>query len=204
MTGPNAWFVFDLGNVVIRLDYDRVLDAICRRSRAERDQLIGLLDGAGGYRDLERGVLTFADFHQILRDRIDYQDDLRTFRALWGDFFAGPVEGIDEVLRRARRRYRVAFLSNSNEVHAEVIPRQFASLFEKDDVFLFSHRLRCAKPEPEIYHQTLETLGARPDEVIFVDDLAENVAAARNAGIQAFQFRDTVSLLEELEARQLL
>lgn len=195
-----TWFVFDLGNVLIRLAYDRVLQRVESRSRASRDELVALLDSAGGYRDLERGLITFRDFHRILRDRAGYIDDLRTFRDVWGDFFEGPVEGIDEVLRRVRKRYRVAFLSNSNEVHAEVIPRQFAPLFGKDDVFVFSHRLRCAKPDPEIYHQTLEMLGAKPEVVLFVDDLAENVAAARNVGIQAFQFRDAVGLVRDLEA----
>lgn len=195
-----TWFVFDLGNVLIRLAYDRVLQRLETRSRATREDLVAFLDSAGGYRDLERGLITFRDFHRILRDRIGYLDDLRTFRNVWGDFFEGPVEGIDEVLRRVRQSYRLAFLSNSNEVHAEVIPRQFASLFGKDDVFVFSHRLRCAKPEPEIFHQTLELLAAKPEDVLFVDDLAENVAAARNLGIQAFQFRDSVALVRELES----
>jgi glucose-1-phosphatase len=195
-----TWFVFDLGNVLIRLAYGRVLQRLEARSRATRDELVAFLDSAGGYRDLERGLITFRDFHGILRERVGYLDDLRTFRNIWGDFFEGPVEGIDEVLRRVRQRYRVAFLSNSNEVHAEVIPRQFASLFNKEDVFVFSHRLRCAKPDPEIFQQTLELLGARPGEVLFVDDLSENVAAARNMGIQAFQFRDSVELVRELES----
>ncbi|HSN67640.1 MAG TPA: HAD family phosphatase [Thermoanaerobaculia bacterium] len=194
-----TWFVFDLGNVLIRLAYDRVLQRVESRSRISRDELVSLLDSAGGYRDLERGLITFRDFHRILRDRAGYIDDLRTFRDVWGDFFEGPVEGIDEVLRRVRKRYRVAFLSNSNEVHAEVIPRQYAPLFAKNDVFVFSHRLRCAKPDPEIFQQTLELLGAKPEEVLFVDDLAENVAAARNLGIHAFQFRDAVGLVRDLE-----
>ena len=43
-------------------------------------------------------------------------------------------------------------------------------------------------------------LGARPEDVLFVDDLAENVAAARNVGIQAFQFKDAVGLVRDLEA----
>ncbi len=197
---PRAtWFVFDLGNVLIRLAYDRVLDRIEARARFSREELVSMLDAAGGYRDLERGLISFREFHQILRERAGYMDDLRTFRDVWGDFFEGPTEGIDEVLRRVRQRYRVAFLSNSNEVHADVIPRRFPALFGKDDVFIYSHRLRCAKPDPEIFQQTLEMLSAKPGEVLFVDDLAENVAAARNMGIQAFQFHDSVALVRDLE-----
>lgn len=198
------WFMFDLGNVLIRLDYDRVLERIEKGSTSKRERIVGLLDGPGGYRDLEKGIVSFRDFHQFVCDRMGYGGDLRAFRELWADFFAGPVEGIDEVLRRVRLQYRVAFLSNSNEVHADVIPRRFAALFEKDDVFIFSHRLRCAKPDPETYIQALELLGARADETLFVDDLLENVAAARNLGIQAFQFESAAGLLRTLEERGLL
>ena len=198
------WFVFDLGNVLLRIDYDRVVDRIASRSQSSREQLIDLMDAAGGYRDLERGRVDFKEFHQFLVNRIGYLEDLRTFRTVWTDFFAGPVEGIDEILRRVRGRYRVAFLSNSNEVHAEFIPREFPSLFERDDVFIFSHRLLCAKPEPEVFHRALELLGAEPEEVLFVDDLAENVAAAKNVGIDAFQFTTSAELARTLEDRGLL
>ena len=39
------------------------------------------------------------------------------------------MPGIEDLLDRVRARYRVAFLSNSNETHAEVIPTLFAGLF---------------------------------------------------------------------------
>jgi glucose-1-phosphatase len=201
MRSGHQWFLFDLGNVLIRLDYDRVLERIESKSRAAREELIELMDAPGSYRDLERGLISFREFHQFLRERIDYREDLRTFRKVWGDFFAGTVEGIEEVLRRARERYRIAFLSNSNEVHADVIPRLFGSLFDRNDVFVFSHRLKCAKPDPEIYHRALETLGTTADRVLFTDDLAENVTAARNAGIEAFQFTSAAELLRELERK---
>lgn len=199
MSDP-SWFVFDLGNVLIRLGYDRLFQTLETRSRVRRDELIDLMDAGGGVRDLERGLVTFQEFHGFLRERIGYLDDLRTLRTVWGNFLEGVIEGMDEVVRRARDRYRLAFLSNSNEVHAELVRKRFAPLFARDDVFVFSHRLRCAKPDPEIYLQTLEILGAHPSEVLFVDDLAENVATARNLGIESYQFRDAVTLVAELEA----
>src|SRR5207248_1342531 len=107
-------------------------------------------------------------------------------------------------LERVRERHRVAFLSNSNEIHAEVIPAQFAGLFQKDDPFVFSHRLKCAKPDPEIFRRALEMIGATPQQTIFIDDLLENVLAARALGMRAFQFTDARSLTQELEGEGLL
>jgi glucose-1-phosphatase len=199
-----TWFIFDIGNVLIKLAYERVLNAICADADIERDELVDLLERAGGYRDMERGFVTFWEFYEFIEDKAGYRGSAQQFRTLWSDFFDGPVDGIENVLERVRARYRVAFLSNSNEVHAEVIPRQFSTLFEKEDRFVFSHRFKVAKPDPVIFHRALEVIGALPRHTVFVDDLIENVLAARAVGIQAYQFQDSWTLLAELERDGLL
>ncbi|HEV7763844.1 MAG TPA: HAD family phosphatase [Thermoanaerobaculia bacterium] len=199
-----TWFLFDLGNTLIKLAYERVLESIRVESSVSRDELVELLEAPGSYRDMERGAITFWEFYEFLCDRAGYRGSIREFHDLWSDFFDGTSPGAEELLERVRARYRVAFLSNSNEVHAELIPRKFSSLFAKDDRFIFSHRFKVAKPDPEIFRRALDTIGATPRQVVFIDDLSENVAAARSLGMQAFQFIDTLTLTRQLEAEQLL
>jgi len=199
-----TWFLFDLGNTVIKLAYERVLENICRASSVRRDELVHILEAPGGYRDMERGAVTFWDFYEFICTHTGYRDSIREFHKVWSDFFDGTMPGIEDVLERVRARYRVAFLSNSNEVHAEVIPKRFAGLFEKDDRFIFSHRFRTAKPDPEMFYRALEVLGALPQQVVFIDDLNENVTAARNIGICSIQFHDALTLIGDLEREGLL
>jgi HAD superfamily hydrolase (TIGR01509 family) len=199
-----TWFLFDLGNTLIRLAYERVLAGICRNAKVTRDEVIEILELPGGYRDMERGAITFREFYDFLVDRTRYRGSLHDFRAVWSDFFDGPIAGMEDLLDRVRARYRVAFLSNSNEIHAELIPRRFSSLFQKDDRFIFSHRFRVAKPDPEIFRRALEVLGTLPQHIVFVDDLIENVFAARSIGMTAFQFIDAEQLTRELVAAELL
>ncbi len=198
------WFIFDLGNTIIKLDYERVIENICRESSVDRDELLAIFEQAGGYRDMERGAVTFLGFHEFLSDRAGYRGTARDFQTLWSNFFDGPMPGIEEVLDRVRKKYRVAFLSNSNEVHADVIPKQFPALFEKDDRFVFSHRFKVAKPDPEIFHRAAELLGTQPQNAAFVDDLLENVLAARSVGMRAFQYIDTPTLVKQLEDEELI
>lgn len=201
---PIRWFVFDLGNVLVKLAYEKVIERICSDARCNRDELIAVMEEPGGYRDLERGAVDFDEFFEFVRERIGYVADIKTFRAVWSDFFDGPVEGIEELLERVRERYLVAFLSNSNEVHEEIIPREFTVLFRPTDLFVFSHRFQCAKPDPEIYQRALEMINAEPHEVVYVDDLYENVVAARNLGMTAFHFQTSVQLAKQLEGAGLL
>jgi HAD superfamily hydrolase (TIGR01509 family) len=199
-----TWFLFDLGNTLIKLAYERVLENICREASVKRDELIEILEAPGSYRDMERGALTFWEFYEFLCDKTGYRGSIREFHDVWSDFFDDTVPGVEELLERVRAKYRVAFLSNSNEVHAELIPRKFPSLFEKDDRFIFSHRFKVAKPDPEIFRRALDTVGTTAQQVVFIDDLSENVAAARSLGMQAFQFIDALSLTRQLEAEHLL
>ncbi len=198
------WFLFDLGNCLIKLAYERVIGNICRDATLGRDELIEILEQPGGYRDMERGAITFREFYDFLCDKAGYRGTTLDLRRVWSDFFDGTIPGAEALLERVREKYRVAFLSNSNEVHAEVIPRQYATLFRKDDRFIFSHRFRVAKPDPEIFRRALEVTGALPQHVVFIDDLAENVLAARTIGIQSFQFVDAQQLARDLSAEGLL
>jgi putative hydrolase of the HAD superfamily len=199
-----TWFLFDLGNTVIKLAYERVLAAICDDASMTRDELVELLEEPGAYRDMERGAVSFYEFYEFLCDHAGYRGSIRDFHRLWSDFFDGTMPGIEDLLDRIRERYRVAFLSNSNEIHAELIPTQFAELFHKDDPFVFSHRLNVAKPDPDIFRLALQSIGATAQNTIFVDDLLENVLAARAIGMRAFQFIDARTLTNELEAEGLL
>lgn len=193
-----TWFLFDLGNTLIRLAYERVLARICADASVVRDALVELLEDAGGYRDMERGAVTFQQFYEFICDKAGYRGSLRDFQAVWSDFFDGTVPGMEEMLERVRANYRVAFLSNSNEVHAELIPRAFPSLFRDDDRFIFSYRFKVAKPDPEMFQRTVEVLGALPQQVVLVDDLVENVVAARAFGMHAYQFVSAERLESEL------
>jgi glucose-1-phosphatase len=199
-----TWFIFDLGNTVIKLAYERVIANVVRDASVDRDELLEIFEQAGGYRDMERGAVTFIDFHQFLSDRAGYRGSARDLQAVWSNFFDGPMPGIEELLDKIRRKYRVAFLSNSNEVHADVIPKQFPALFAKDDRFVFSHRFKVAKPDPEIFRRAMELLGTKPQHAAFVDDLLENVLAARSVGLTAYQYLDTATLVKQLQDDELL
>ena len=92
------------------------------------------------------------------------------------------------VAREARAAgLKTAILSNGvPEIMARVgTERSLSDLF---DVVVVSFELGHAKPEPEIYHVTLSKLGVSAAEALFVDDRAENIAAARQLGLRAFHF----------------
>lgn len=95
-----------------------------------------------------------------------------------------PFTGIEELIGQIDGRYTLALLSNTNEVHwgqvsgATQVFSTFAKLF-------LSYETGHHKPEPESFLQVIEHFGVAPGEIVFCDDTARNVEAARELGIDA-------------------
>jgi epoxide hydrolase-like predicted phosphatase len=93
-----------------------------------------------------------------------------------------------------RPRYLTGILSNAGSDAR----RLFTDVFGFDrlvDVMVISAEEGVAKPDERIYHLALDRLGVKADEVVFVDDMAVNVAAACQLGMRAIQFHETQQVL---------
>jgi putative hydrolase of the HAD superfamily len=100
-----------------------------------------------------------------------------------------------EIAAAVRRRARLAVLSNNSTLVTEYIDvflPELRPLF--GDAIHVSAEFGAAKPSPAVYLRCLATLGALPAETLFVDDLEENVAGARAAGLKAWHHTSAPSL----------
>jgi len=107
---------------------------------------------------------------------------------------------IDEKLlsfaKKLGKRYNVAILSNSDLSYEEKYGERLAEVFP---TIVYSHRARMLKPNKEIFEHTLKKLGLEPEECIMVDDVQENIRAAKELGMHAVQFRNFEKLKKDLE-----
>lgn len=96
-----------------------------------------------------------------------------------------------------RNRFRTAILSNSGP-GAREHERCWGLEAVTDDI-VYSHEVGLAKPDPAIYELTQRRLGVRAPEIVFVDDVAVNVSAARRCGWHAVLHEDTRTSIAEVE-----
>jgi HAD superfamily hydrolase (TIGR01509 family) len=184
--------LFDLGGVLVE-------------SRG-REALRALLPQLGEREVMERWLASPA-VDRFERGRSEPQEFAREFIAEWqltlseeqfiesfADWVTGIFDGAEALVEVLRRGHRVACLSNTNALHWARLP-QLPRLFHQ---CFASHRTGLMKPERAAYEHALRALDAAPGEVLFFDDLAPNVAAARGIGMQAFQvgrFADIAPIL---------
>jgi putative hydrolase of the HAD superfamily len=94
---------------------------------------------------------------------------------------------------------RTAILSNRGDTVLASIQREFDWL-PRFDVLIWSFEHKMAKPDAAIYRLTLDKLGTRPEETLFIDDKQANIDAARDLGLLAIQFSTIERLREDLIA----
>ena len=79
----------------------------------------------------------------------------------------------------------------------ESIKREFAWI-DNFDVLVWSFQLHMAKPDPAIYRHTLNELGTRPEETLFIDDKRVNIEAAKALGMKCAGVHYVERLREDL------
>jgi epoxide hydrolase-like predicted phosphatase len=67
------------------------------------------------------------------------------------------------------------------------------------DFIIYSHEVGLAKPDPRIYALTSQRLGVQPQEIVFLDDVERNVAAAAAYGFHAILYQTNAQAITEIE-----
>jgi epoxide hydrolase-like predicted phosphatase len=116
------------------------------------------------------------------------------------DFWGGDVldEAMVELIRQLKQRYQTAIISNATDSLRETLQTIYP-IADAFDLIVVSAEEKVMKPDPEIYRRTLKRLGCEAAESVFIDDFAENVAAARDLGMNVIHFNQSVNLAAELK-----
>ena len=198
--GPPRVLLLDYGGVLMRTQSHATREAWDERLRLPAGSVERVVHGSEAWRQCQLGALSEADYWQAVAQELPLaSDELPQFRR---DYFA--EDELDHaaiaILRNLRARGTpVALLSNeSRSLPARLAHLGIVDLFSP---LLVSSYLGCMKPDPEAFQAAIVLLGSAPADVLFIDDMAENVAAAASLGMQAIQFRVGMSLSELLEER---
>lgn len=147
------------------------------------------------------GRCTYAEWCARLRAAMGVSaSDFDAFMAEFWDIYMGqPNEELIAYFHSLRPRYRTAILTNSfvGAREQEEARYGFTSLV---DVAIYSHEEGISKPDPRIFALAAERLALPPSDVIFLDDVQDNVDAARACGFQSVLFTSTSQAIAEIEA----
>lgn len=199
MNMPIRAILFDIGGVLVRTE-----DLEPRRAWERR---FGLPDWGLAEIVFNNAAATRATIGQATEDepwlaaaerlKLSSSELAQLRRDFWlGDRYDHDLLAFIDALRP---RYKTGIISNAwpgvRQVHQPYINDS------RFDVIVYSAEEGLAKPALEIYRRALTRLGVRPEESVFVDDVQENVDAARAVGMHGIQFKNAVQAREAIEEK---
>ncbi len=199
--------IFDLGAVIIPIDFERTFQAFATLSDLSKEEIKMRYQSSPIFLDFEKGLIGNFAFLKELRALLNCKasitdEDLTT---AWNTLLLPiPKERIDRI-QSLSHTYRLFLLSNTNPIHIAEVNRilfcrtavpVLEDLFEKT---WYSYDLGLIKPHTAIYDAVLKQKNLDASETVFLDDNADNIAGAASVGIHAMLVTEKDGMVELLK-----
>ena len=191
---PVDALLFDLGGVVMAIDFDRAVRSWEDAAGLDPDSLMGRFTMDDAYERHERGHLDSAGYLAHLRATlgVDLTDDQLTTG--WNAIFLGPIAGVADLLVRVAEVLPTYAFTNTNVLHQSAWGPRFAAEMAVFRTIFSSPEIGLRKPEPEAFRHVADEIGVPLERILFFDDTAENVDGARALGMPAVLVRSPVDV----------
>lgn len=204
MTDAIKLVLFDMDNVLCAYDRPTRVAYLAELAGTSSEAVHAAIWGSGFELLGDSGALAAADYLQGFGTRIGYPLSLAEWvearrRSMRAD------RAMLEIVARLRQTVDVAVLTNNTTLvadHIDTLLPELRSLFGSR--IYTSAQFKTAKPDPDCYRRCLSELQVAPGAVLFIDDLAQNVAGAKEAGLLAHQHTTPEALRQALSKHGLL
>ena len=183
--------LFDLGGVVIDIDFSRVIDLWARRSDTDASEIAARFSMDEAYRQHEVGRIDGPAYFESLRTSLAIDLTDGDFVDGWLEAHVGVMEGIQDVLARAACTWPLFGFTNSNPTHRNVAVVRFADILRHFEMVFESFTIGLRKPDREAFEFVADSIGVPLGRILFFDDSPENVSGAQDCGMPAVLVRST-------------
>ena len=197
--------IFDIGRVLVRVDVGRAMKGLAENIRLSPEEIWAAIEKDPRWADWQEGRISPADWHQHLNRKLSGSLRFEQFSQAWNSALDPQPIQDDRILGSIAKRGRLGLLSNTDPVHVAHLETTYSFFrYFPPEARTYSCIVGASKPSPLIYREAVRRVNARPAETVFVDDVQENVDAARAMGMQAIHYQSPKGLISELQSLGLL
>jgi len=196
--------IFDLGGVVINIDYMRTLREFAALGLDDIEKVYSQNKQLPWFDKYDTGGISSEAFvnglSRLLNPGVSHVQIIQAWNAMLLDF---PPERA-ELLIRLRKKYRTFLLSNTNEIHIDFYLGRIREWYGNDAMEKFfekayySNRIGLRKPERETFEFVIRDSGLAASETLFIDDTLQHVEGAGRAGLRAYHLQAPETILDIL------
>ncbi len=172
------FIIFDLGGVLVEIHPDKFFRKVCKNSSITPDKIVSRAE------ESNLGIKSFQTILFELKKEYDIplskNEIVKSFQQDWvGDVISSMAKVVNKLIKK---KYKVCILSNTNKLHMDYVNPMFNDFKDFYEVYL-SYKLHLQKPDRKIFEYVINDLQAKPEEVLFLDDLEENTKTADSFGM---------------------
>jgi glucose-1-phosphatase len=182
--------IFDLGGVLLDIDYQRPVQAFAALGLSGFESMYSQAAANPLFEQLETGAISNTGFLDAIVHMAPQPLTHQQVTSAWNSIILSYRLSSLAFLDTLAQQYSLYLLSNTNSIHYsyyQQLYQQQTGRQSLNDCFTrawYSHRLGLRKPEKEIYEFVLKDGGLQAGETLFIDDSAQNTTAAAALGIQ--------------------
>ena len=188
--------IFDIGNVLITWNPERLYDQLL--DRTDRERIFAAVDLHGMNDRIDRGAPFRETVYEHAEAHPEHAELIRLWHDRWIEMASPLIDGSWALLRKLRSEGVPVFaLSNFGVESFAYAETQYPELAEFDRRYISGH-MKTIKPEAQIYEMVEADCGLSGDKLFFIDDRSENIEAATARGWHGHVFTSPELLAESL------
>ncbi len=183
--------IFDLGGVLIDIDYNLTIDAFKSLGIENFDELFSQAAQTDLFSDFETGKISEQLFINKLLPILPENTTPNQVVHAWNALILNVPSKSIEILERLKKDHKLFMLSNTNAIHFPVVRRRWKEVSDLpiehyfDKIYL-SHEIGMRKPYKNIFQFVIEDQQLDPEKTLFIDDSIQHIKGAEKAGLKAY------------------
>jgi len=196
--------LFDLGGVIVNLDYHKTINAFDALGVANTESLYNQFNQTEIFDDFETGSLSGKEFIHLMKHQIPTYYSESEIKKAWNAMILGFEEAKLKQIKKYSEKIPCYLLSNTNEIHLEYIQTLLGEMPFKNLELLFnkcyySHIIGKRKPHKETFEWVLNDMGYVAEDVLFIEDSPQHIEGAKTINLNTLYLTQERSL-EEIES----
>ena len=200
---PPAFIYFDVGNVLCYFSREKQIRQVAEVAGVSEAIIKDLLIGPQGLHwRYETGEVNDEQFYDEFCGTTHSRPDPRALRRANSEIFTFNSSLLPLIGHLEDAQIPLGILSNTSPSHWSVLTDgRYGILPGSFEKLVLSYEVGALKPDEKIYRRAVELAGVPPEQILFTDDIAGHIEAARKIGIDAVQYTTTDALWHEFRKR---
>ena len=190
--------LFDLGRVIIDIDFDRALACWAGHARCDWKSLSARFSHDDAYERHEIGAIDEVAYFSALAASLGIDITIEQWLEGWNAIFVGEMPGIADLLVVAGQHLPLYAFTNSNRAHERYFSRRFAGVLGYFQDVYVSSTIGLRKPDAEAFDHVVAAIGVPAERILFFDDNRDNVEGARARGLKAVHVTSIADIAKAL------